>query len=362
MTDVALALLFVLGLVLLTGGAEILIRGAAALAGRMAVPPVVVGLTVVAFGTSAPEMAVTIDASLSGLGGLSVGNVIGSNVFNVLAILGLSALVAPMVVSARLIRFDVPVVIAGSLLLVLLVLDGRIGRGEGLLLLSLGIGYMGLLLSRRSGAGRDESDSLPGAPGRTGEGKTGVLLELGMVAGGLVLLVAGSRAVVGTSIVFARAIGVSELFIGLTLVAAGTSLPELVTSLLAALRGQRELAVGNVIGSNVTNLFLVLGPAAAVSAGGLTLPVEARFFDLPVMVAAAVACLPIFFSGHRISRWEGAVFFGFYVAYVGILTLNLAGDSPEAMLRTALLSFVIPLGLLTLGVVGVRELIGRRRR
>lgn len=366
---------FAVGLVFLTGGAEALVRGAGRLARGLGVSSVVVGLTVVSLGTSAPEMAVSVDAALAGAPLVAVGNVVGSNIFNVLGILGLSAVVLPLAITSRLVRLDVPVMIGASLLLMVLALDGRIARTEGAVLLGLGAAYLTLLLVRRPS---DEPPSSPGsadaeptpaadeAKGTSGSaddaeeagggilrGRSGDLL---LVAAGLGFLVLGSHWVVGASVTFARAVGVSELVIGLTLVAGGTSLPELATSVVAALRGERDLAVGNVVGSNVSNVFLVLGPAALVAPTGIDLPAEAVRFDLPVMLAVAAAALPIFFTGYRISRWEGALFVGYYLAYLLFLFFELRDPASADLLRTAIVFFVAPLTGLTLAILALRQL------
>ena len=173
---------------------------------------------------------------------------------------------------------------------------------------------------------------------------------LAKIAGGLVLLLLGSRWLVAAAPTLARALGVSDLIIGLTIIAAGTSLPELATSVMATLRGERDLAVGNVVGSSLDHILGVLGVTGVVSGRGVPVPPEALRFDLPVMVAAAVACLPVFFTGHRIDRWEGAVFLGYYVVYLGYLVLSTLQHPAAAILGDVVLTFVLPLTVLTLGI------------
>lgn len=305
------------GLGLLVVGAEVLVRGASGLAARLGISELVVGLTVVAFGTSAPELAVTVVAAVEGTGDLAFGNVVGSNLFNGLAILGVSALVAPLVVDRKLVRFDVPVMIAASVVVGLMALDGGMGRLDGAILLVCLAAY--LLLSIRIERRRMEADAASGGRGPVVEKRVPnrVAWMIVGVVGGLGLLVLGSHLLVTGAVQVARAFGVSERVIGLTLVAAGTSLPEMATSVVASLRGQRDIAVGNIVGSNLFNLLCVLALAATI----LPLPVaaDALRVDVPVMVGAAVVCFPIFRRGWSITRLEGAallVVFGTYLTWV----------------------------------------------
>ncbi|MEP0774130.1 MAG: calcium/sodium antiporter [Acidobacteriota bacterium] len=338
--------LFLLGLALLLGGAEALVRGAAALAARLGITPLAIGLTVVAFGTSAPELAASILAARAGAGDIAVGNVVGSNIFNVLFILGLAAVIAPLVVQRQLVRVDVPVMIAVSLLVVPLAWDGRISRAEGALLLGGVILYTVLLLRA---ARQDPEDGAPSPAQGT------LLGQLALVVAGLAALVLGARWLVAGAVALARVLGLSELIIGLTVVAAGTSLPEVAASVVAALRGQRDIAVGNVVGSNIFNILCVLGGAALVG-GGVPVAAAARHLDIPVMIAVAVACLPIFFTGHRISRWEGALFLAYYLAYTLYLVLQAQHHDAAPLLGWAMLTFALPLTAITLAVLAIRAL------
>jgi len=293
--------LFLVGLVLLLVGAETLVKGAVDLAVTFGISPLVVGLTVVAFGTSAPEAAVSVQSGFTGGGDLALGNVVGSNILNILLILGLSALVAPLIVSRQLLRFDVPVMIGVSFLPLLMGLDGRIGRIEGLVLFLGVVAYTGFLVrkSRRErieGLARLATEAVGESPGRSLWG------NLGLVALGMGMLVLGSRWLVGGAVELATLMGVNELVIGLTVVAAGTSLPEVATSILASLKGERDIAVGNVVGSNIFNVLFVMGLAGLVAPEGIPVIPAALTFDLPVMIAVAMACLPIFFTGYIISR------------------------------------------------------------
>lgn len=342
---------------LLLVGAESLVRGASKLAGLCGISPLIIGLTIVAYGTSAPEMAVSIQSSLAGQGNIALGNVIGSNIFNVLVILGLSALVAPLVVAQQLIRLDVPIMIGVSGLLFVFALDHRLQPSDGIVLLIGGIVYTLFLLylSRRE-TNVDVQDEYDRQYG----GKTTVrgawLINLGLMAVGLVILIVGSRLFVTGAVAIAVAIGVSQLVIGLTIVAAGTSLPELATSIVATLRGERDIAVGNVVGSNIFNILTVLGVTALSSETGVVIPNAVLNFDLPVMFAVALACIPIFATGNVISRWEGMLFSGYYVAYAAYLILRAADHEHLEIFSQVMMLFVIPLTVITLLTVTVRSL------
>jgi len=326
------------------------VRGASRIAAVAGISPLVVGLTVVAFGTSSPELAVSIGAGLAGRSDIAVGNVVGSNVFNVLFILGLSATLAPLRVDQQLIWLDVPIMIAVSLLVFLLGSDGVIGRVEGIALLSGVLGYTAFLIrtSRRETEAVREEYAREFAPPLLARRAVGWVRDGAMVAGGLGALVLGGHWLVESAVSLARGLGVSELVIALTVVAVGTSLPELATSVVASLRGERDIAVGNVVGSNIFNLLAVLGAAAAVSPAGVAVSPAALRFDIPVMVAVSVACLPIFTTGHRIDRWEGLLFLGYYGAYTAYLVLRSLGHPSLPLFGIALAGFVLPLSVLAL--------------
>lgn len=352
--------LFVLGLILLVLGAELLVGGAARLAARLGISPLVVGLTVVALGTSAPELAVSISAAMSpGGADVAMGNIVGSNIFNILVILGLTAVVAPLVVQRQLIRFDAPLMILACAASWVMGLDGTIDRDDGLLLVAALITYMAILvwIARRANQGGAVED-VPAPAADTLAAR--VPVQLAMLVVGLGMLVVGSGWLVDGAVAFARLFGVSELIIGLTIVAAGTSLPEVATSVLAAVRGQREIAVGNVVGSSIFNILCVLGISAVVSPSGVPVAPAALAFDIPVMTAVAASCLPLFITGGTLVRWEGLLFLFYYAAYTGYLILasqqHDALDTYGAVMRYA----VLPLTVITLVVCLVLEV--RRRR
>ena len=347
--------LFVLGLLALIAGAEALVRGASRMAMSLGISPLVIGLTVVAFGTSAPEVAVSVGAALEGNPDLAVGNVVGSNIANVLLILGMSALIAPLAVSEQIIRQEVPIMIGISALLVAFAANGALGQAEaGLLLLLAGVYTVFLIVQARRGSAKAQQEAMHELPEAAGWDASPVAQAL-LVLGGLGLLVLGADWLVGAATHFARAFGVSDLVIGLTIVAVGTSMPELATSIMAAIRGERDIAVGNVVGSNIFNILGCLGLAGLVSPSGLPVPDAARAFDLWVMLAVAFACLPVFLTGREIARWEGVIFLGYYIAYAAFLVLSARAHAAMPVFTTAMLSFVIPLTALTLAVSLIRH-------
>lgn len=347
---------FICGLALLLLGAELLVRGASRLALALGLAPIIVGLTVVSIGTSTPELAISVGGALSGTPDLALGNVVGSNIANVLLILGLVALISPLVVHRQLVWLDVPLMIGASVLCFLMAYDGRIARWEGGVLLVGAIAYIVFLLrmARRHPEQVPTDPELAAPVVRVGIGR-----QLLLMAAGLTLLIFGARLLVDAATRTASAFGLSDFVIGLTVVAVGTSLPEIATSILSALRGQRDLAVGNIVGSNIFNILLVLGATALIASDGVAVTPSAVRFDLPVMTAVAVACLPIFFTGHRIARWEGALFLVYYAAYTAYLLMAAADHAALEDFRLVMQTMVIPLTVLTLAVVVWRHVRSR---
>jgi cation:H+ antiporter len=355
--------ILVAGLVLLVLGAEGLVRGSSRLAAILGIPPLIIGLTIVAYGTSAPEMAVSVMSSFAGQADIAVGNVVGSNIFNVLFILGVSALVAPLVVTRQLVRSDVPIMIGVSILMLVFGLDGNIGRVDGIILFVGAVSYtLSLIYQGSKQKNNSEDDEFAQEYGGV-EGRSAIVWvkNLGFIIGGLVLLVLGSRWLVDSAITIARSLGVSELLIGLTIVAAGTSLPELATSVVATIRGERDIAVGNVLGSNIFNILAVLGLSAIVSPGGINVSESILQFDAPVAIAVAFACLPIFYSGGKIDRWEGFLFLAYYLAYTAYLILDALRHDSLPVYSMVMLFFVIPLTAITITIVALRDRRLKRR-
>ena len=347
-------ILFAAGLIILILGAEALVRGSSRLASTVGVSPLIVGLTVVAFGTSSPELAVSVIASINNQADISIGNVVGSNIFNVLFILGISAVIVPLAVSRQIIRLDVPIMIGCSVLVLLLGLDGNISRTDGIIFTAGIIAYTAFLIRQSRKEKERPSDEF--AREYEARGKKTLLIDIALVAAGLGLLVLGSRWLVNGAVYIASYFGLSELVIGLTIVAAGTSLPEVATSIIASLRGERDIAVGNVVGSNIFNILAVLGISGIVAPEGLAVSESVLRFDMPVMAAAAIACLPIFFTGNMIARWEGKLFLIYYAAYTTYIVLDSTDHYFKKTFALGMLWFVIPLTALTLGILVVRSM------
>ncbi|TWU45159.1 Inner membrane protein YrbG [Novipirellula aureliae] len=345
-----------LGLVLLVAGGEFLVRGAVALASALHISPLVIGLTVVAFGTSAPELGVSLQAAFAGSADVAIGNVVGSNIINTLFVLGAAALVTPLIVSSQLIRLDVPIMIAASGLLWWMSSDGSISQIEGITLFTILIVYI-VYCIRKS---RSESKQVQeeyirqyGEPEVAAESPARLstfLKNFGYLLAGLLLLGLGSNWLVDGATKIATSLGISQLVIGLTVVAIGTSLPEVVTSIVASYRGERDIAVGNVVGSNLFNILCVLGLTATVSPAGISIAATAIHFDIPVMFAVSVICMPIFMSGHLIDRMEGALFLMYYAAYNTFIVMTAKSPFAANQYTRILFWVVLPLTILPIVV------------
>ena len=326
------------------------------MAARFGISPLVVGLTVVAFGTSPPELAVSIKAGFAAQPDIALGNVVGSNILNVLLILGLSALITPLVVSRQLVRLEIPLLIGTSLALLLMTRDGQVCHFDGVLLVAIILAYTGFAIRqshRESVAVQAEYAGAFDEDEHLGEGQ--LFLHFLFVLVGLALLMFGAHWIVEGAAEVARWLGVSELIIGLTLVAVGTLLPEVATSIVAAMRGERDIAVGNVIGSCLFNILAVTGIAAIVTPSGLDVSPALVRFDIPVMIAVTLACLPIFATGHLITRWEGGLFVAYYLAYVLYLVLAATGHDSLPVFNMAILGFALPITVVTLIVLWMRQ-------
>jgi cation:H+ antiporter len=326
------------GLLLLIIGAELLVRAALRLATRLHVRPLIIGLSLVAFGSTAPQLTVSLQAAYQGAPDVAVGSVIGSNIFNVLVILGLAALIIPLRVSRQLVRLDIPLMIAASALVYLLASNGLLGRFEGAMLLLGLAGYL-LMLWHQS---RHYARTYPAAPAAHVHAWRFWSGTLGQVLLGFILLSLAGHLLLEAAVEVATDLGLSERVIGLTVVAVCTSLPELAAALIAALRGEREIAVGTVIGSNLFNLLAVLGTTALVAPEPLSISPNALDFDLPVMLGVAALCLPVFYSGYRVTRAEGLVFLCLYLAY-GLHVVTFTTGLPLAgRLERLMLFYVLP--------------------
>ena len=319
------ALWFVIGLLTLIVGAEVMVRGGAAVAARLGISPIIIGLTVVSIGTSMPELAVgVVAAAPDGSGALAVGNIAGTNVVNILLILGLSALLVPLALAMRTFRFELPMMAVAALLFWALAADGNLSRIDGIVLVGAAVVYTVAVIwsaRRESRAITDEfAAEFPPEPGGTStDVRRRTALHVAMTIGGIVVVVIGADWLVDGAVGMARGFGVSDALIGLTVVAIGTSAPELVTTVMTTLRGDRDIAIGNLIGSSIYNILLILGITCLVPAGGLALPDSLVRIDIPVMVAVALACVPIFLSGRRVSRGERGLKVAAYLAYLAFV-------------------------------------------
>ena len=331
-----------IGIGLLFAGGEVFVQGSVTLSLIFGIPQLVIGLTVVSFGTSAPELFVSVNSVLQGLDSLAVSNVVGSNIFNVMVVLGSSALVLPLRVESRLVRRDVPLLIAVSAAVWGMASAGRVTWQSGVaLLLALVINSIWEIRTAREepdGVEEAEPDVNPD------QGKRGVLKALLSLLLGVLLLGVGSRVLVSGASGAAAYLGVSEAVIGLTIVSAGTSMPELITSLVAAIRGRTDLAIGNVVGSNLLNQLLVLGASAlaASGAGGLQVSPLLIQRDMPVMMLATLACMPIFWTKGRITRLEGGILLGLYIFYVVDQVLPRTLPTWQDEFRLVMLCLVLP--------------------
>ncbi|MBL8101997.1 MAG: calcium/sodium antiporter [Anaerolineales bacterium] len=341
---------FVAGLVILILGADLLVRGASRLAAAFGVSPLVIGLTIVAIGTASPEIAVSLQAAANGQGDLTLGNVLGSNIFNILFILGVTAIVAPIVIAEQLIRKDAPIMLGISLITLVLALDGNLSLVDGTILILLLIAYMVFALKQSRSEGREVQKEYAEeyAPKETRTTKNTIVNAVFILIG-LGLLVFGSNWLVESSVQIAKILGVSELIIGLTIVAVGTSLPEVATSVIAAIKGESDIAVGNAVGSNIFNLLGVLGIGALVSPDGISVAARVLQFDLPVMVFVALVTMPIFYIDSRISRLEGGLLLSYYVTYV-IFVIMRATESPALPAMQLFITFYAPITF-TIGIV-----------
>ena len=352
--DIIVIIKFVIGLALLVKGADYLVEGAGKIATLAGISPLVVGLTVVSFGTSSPELAVSLKANFTEQADISIGNVIGSNITNILLILGIAATITPLRVSQKLVRMDVPIMIGISVLTLFFSLDQKIGKLDGGLFLLGGILYTSFLLiqSRRQNVSPEEfTEEFDVIPKEKSTKEW--LINLGLLAIGLVMVVLGSDWLVSGATTIAQALGISELVIGLTVVALGTSLPELATSITASLKGEGDIAVGNIVGSNIFNILIVLGTAGIFAPSGVEVSLAAINLNLPIMIAVAIAALPIFFTDNLISRWEGIFFWLYYIVYSVFLFLRSTEQESLPIFNAVMLWFVIPITAVTLFVLAI---------
>lgn len=310
------------GLAALITGAELLVRGGAALAARLGISPLLIGLTVVALGTSTPELAVGIEAAIQGNGSLAIGNIAGTNTVNILLILGLSAALQPLALQMQTLRLELPAIVIAAATLLVFAWDGRLSRLEGLVLVAMGAAFTlaVIRLARQESLQVKLEFAREFGPWRLASRQAAT--EMLLLAIGLVIIVVGADWLVDGAVELARLWKVSDAFIGLTIVAIGTSAPELVTTIISTIRGERDIAIGNLIGSSVYNILVILGVTCLIPANGVEVSSHLIRIDIPVMLGVALLCIPVFVSGRRISRIEGGLFVSAYAAYLSYLIIQ----------------------------------------
>lgn len=315
---------FLAGLIIIIVGAELILRGASRFAALMGLKPMIIGLTVVSIGTSMPELAVGITAVSEGRGALAVGNIAGTNIVNVLLILGLSAAIRRLPLELLSIKLDVPVMIASAVVLIIMAWNGVLSRLEGFILFAGAIAYTVVLIrlsKRETSEIRKEYEEEYGKDvllkKKTGTGL--VILNIVILIVGIALTILGAEWLVAGAVDIAETFGVSDAVIGLTIIAIGTSAPELATTIVATIKNDREVAVGNLIGSSITNILVVLSLTCIISPNGVDVSDEILWFDLPLAAAVAIVCYPVFRSDKMVSRTEGIAFVSLYVVYLTTL-------------------------------------------
>ncbi|MEQ9310699.1 MAG: calcium/sodium antiporter [Balneolaceae bacterium] len=339
-------ILFIAGLAALIGGAELFLKAVDHFGVKWGVSPLIMGLTVVAFATGAPELAISIKAASSGSADLVLGNIIGSNVANILLILGITAVIAPLNITRRIVRIDVPIVITASILLFILAMDGLLTTFDGIVLL---VGFVSYSIFTFVQIKRNKEDEegvdvfeFESSPEELAQGAFFYVKNIGFLLIGLTLIVLGSNWMVDSAVTIARLFGLSELVIGLTIISIGTSLPEVATSLSAARKGKADIAVANVMGSNLYNIFLTLGLTLIIAPNFLDVSQQAIDFDLPFMIAVSIACIPIFIAGFNLTRLDGILFLFYYSSYLIYLVLDTLGSGIIPVFENVFLFGILP--------------------
>lgn len=352
--------LFIVGLVLLIGGAELFLKSVDKFGLAWSVSPVVMGLTVVAFATGAPELAISLHAAVDGKPDLVLGNILGSNIANILLILGVAGLIAPLKITQRIIRIDIPAVIASSILLFILAMDGQLTPLDGAIILAALFVYSYFIYRQIRKDRQLNKEILQDTSTELTEPVTGLfyLKYFSILLVGLVLIVFGSRMMVNSAVEIAGVLGISELIIGLTIVSIGTSLPEVATSVSAARRGDSDIAVANVMGSNLYNILLTLGLTIVIAPGVIDVSPDAIKLDLPIMVIVAIACLPLFWPGKVLGRPEAFGFLFYYAAYLTYLVLISIDHAYKTHMEWVMLWMVIPI---TIGLIILKFVVDYKR-
>lgn len=319
----ASVLTFLFGLVVITVGAEILLKGASKIASLLNIRPIVIGLTVVSVGTSLPELAVGLTAIGEGAGGIAVGNIAGTNIVNILFILGLSAAIRPLPLQMKSIRTELYTMIVAGILLFVLSLDGRLNTWDGLLMFILGIIYLIIIVrtsknERASVQSEFKEEFEPSTTKEKSDYKVWswnvMLLFCGIIA-----TIYGAEKLVDGAVSIAQYFGMSDAVIGLTIIAIGTSAPELATTIVGTIRNERDVAIGNLLGSSIINIFIILGIISIFTSNGINVSDDILWFDLPLVALVALVCYPVFRSDQMVSRREGILFVSLYLAYLSYL-------------------------------------------
>jgi cation:H+ antiporter len=343
-----ITIIFIAGLAALIGGAELFLKGVDHFGVKWRISPLIMGLTVVAFATGAPELAISIQAAASGNVDLVLGNIVGSNIANILLILGISALIRPLVVKLRVVRIDVPIVIAASVLLYVVALDGELTTLDGVWLL-LGLVAYSVFTFFQIKAERNNQPEETELEAKARELSTGwffYVKNIGFLILGMGLIVQGSGWMVQSAVELATILGLSELVIGLTIVSIGTSLPEIATSIATIRKGNTDMAVANVMGSNLYNILLTLGLTVIIAPNVIEVSSAAIALDLPFMVAVSIACIPIFIAGFDITKFDGSIFLFYYGTYLAYLVLDAVGSGLASIMETMMFFAVIPMTLI----------------
>lgn len=346
-----IALLFIAGLAALIGGAELFLRGVDHFGIKWRISPLIMGLTVVAFATGAPELAISLQAATTGNADLVLGNIVGSNIANILLILGISAFIRPLAVKLRVVQVDVPIVIGASVLLYLIALDGRLTTGDGIWLLAGLIAYsvFTFFQIKKERAENKQEDNLEIEAQKLLTGWKFYVKNIGYLIIGMGLIVLGSGWMVDSAVQIATILGLSQLVIGLTIVSIGTSLPEVATSIATIRKGDTDMAVANVMGSNLYNILLTLGLTLVIAPNALDVSAAALRLDLPFMVAVSLACIPIFIAGFDITKFDGTIFLFYYLSYLAYLVFDALQSPFRTTMEVSFLWVILPLTIFYMG-------------
>lgn len=345
-------LLIIGGLALLILGGEILIKSSTNLASRLGMKPIVIGLTIIAMGTSAPEIIINLSSISEGHSSLALGNILGSNIFNILFILGISALITPLIINQKLIKIDIPILIILTITVWIFSLDLNLSFNEGIILFILLILF--IIFSIKFSK-KESPEVIKEYENEFSTPRKSLLLTIIYFCMGLTLLLLGSHYLVNGSVSLARSWGISELIIGITILACGSGTPEVVISVMAARKKEYDIAIGNIIGSCIFNILFVLGTSIIIFPNQ-PIPPEALNFDIPIMILTSIICLPICLSDQKVSRIEGLLLLLYFVSYISFIILNSSGHDAIEPFGKIVGLFFIPITMITLFIISLKEL------